>query len=307
MNILVTGAAGFLAVEAVRQLRARGHDVVTTDRRGVVDFTGDLANEAFCRRLPAADAVLHAAAVQYVSTDVPFISRKAYFHRNNVVATRNLAARFAGTPTHFVNVGTSMMYEQSGRDIYDVASPMKGQGLYSASKIAAQAWVDRMPNLTSCVIPCIIAGDGRAGLFKSLVTSMVKLRTVVYPGHGKHKVHVVHVEDVASLICAVIEQRAAGLFNAASPEPLSIAQWVDEISLELGLERVRTITLPLSPIEMVSMAIRYRLLAREQLLMLRFEHVLSIAEGLALGWAPRYTNSRIVRETARALAGVVAR
>jgi hypothetical protein len=35
--------------------------------------------------------------------------------------------------------------------------------------------------------------------------------------------------------------------------------------------------------------------------MLRYPHVLSIDEGLALGWVPKYTNARIVRETARAL------
>jgi nucleoside-diphosphate-sugar epimerase len=302
MNILVTGAAGFLAGECARQLGSLGHHVVTTDKRGTVDVTGDLSDEAFCQHLPDVDTVLHSAAVQYVSTDLPLLGRTAYFHRHNIVATRNLASRYAGSQTHFVNVGTSMMYEQSGRDIYDVLSPTRGQGLYSASKIAAQSFVDRMPNPTSCIIPCIIAGDGRAGLFKSLVTSMVKFRAVIYPGNGKHKIHVVHVQDVASLICTVIEKRATGRFNAASTGPLSLSEWVGEIADELRLDGVRTITFPLRPIEMISAAIRYRVLAQEQLLMLRFPHVLSIDEGLALGWTPQHTNAGIVRETARALA-----
>lgn len=302
MKILVTGAAGFLGSECVRQLRAAGHDLFTTDRRGPIDAAGDLADEAFVRGLPQVDTVLHCAAVQYVSADLPFLDRKAYFHRNNIVVTKNLATRYSDGATHFVNVGTSMMYEQSGRDIYDIGSPMRGQGLYSASKVTAQRFVDAMPNPTACIIPCIIAGDGRGGLFKSLLDSMQRLRTVIYPGAGRHKVHVVHVQDAASLIATVIEKRATGRFNAASPEPLSIAEWVDEIASELKLDGIRSVHLPLWPIELVSTAIRYRVLAREQLLMLRFPHVLSIQEGLRLGWTPRFTNSRIVRETARALA-----
>jgi hypothetical protein len=72
---------------------------------------------------------------------------------------------------------------------------------------------------------------------------------------------------------------------------------------ELGLARVRRLTIPLGPLEFASAASRYRLLAREQVLMLRFPHVLSIEESLALGWRPRYTNAQIVRETARTLTG----
>jgi nucleoside-diphosphate-sugar epimerase len=112
----------------------------------------------------------------------------------------------------------------------------------------------------------------------------------------------VHVGDVAALITRVIEQRATGRFHGASPEPLSISEWVDEIADELGLAKVRRLTLPLWPFEALSPVIGYRLLAREQLLMLRYPHVLSIDEGRAIGWAPHYTNARIVRETARALA-----
>ena len=302
MKILVTGAAGFLGSECVRRLCAAGHEVVSTDQRGRVDLTGNLADEAFTRGLPNVDTVLHCAAVQYVSNDLPLLDRRSFFRNNNIVATHYLTSRYAGTGAHFVNIGTSMMYEQSGRDLYDVRSPLRGQGLYSASKIQAQSFVDAMPNPTACVIPCIIAGDGRGGLFKSLVDSMLRLGVVIYPGRGRHKVHMVHVHDVAALIGLVIEQRATGRFNAASPEPLSISEWVDEIASELELEHVRTINVPLWPLDLVSPAIGYRLLAREQLLMLRYAHVLSIEDGLAIGWKPAYTNARIVRETARALA-----
>jgi nucleoside-diphosphate-sugar epimerase len=302
VKVVVTGASGFLGAESVRQLRAAGHDVITVDQSGSPDIRIDLADERAVRRLPDANAVVHSAAVQYVSADLPLVRRAAYFHRNNVAATRNLAARYTGRGAHFVNIGTSMMYGQTGQEVYGIHCPWREQGLYTASKIEAQRSVERMPNPTACVIPCIIAGEGRGGLFASLVGTMRRWRVAVWPGRGRHRVHLVHVRDAASLIVAVLERRATGRFNAASPRPLTIVQWVDEISSVLQLDPVRRIALPLAPVALAAAASGYRLFAQEQLLMLRMPHVLAVDESLALGWRPRYTNAQIVRETAAALA-----
>jgi nucleoside-diphosphate-sugar epimerase len=303
MKVLVTGAAGFLGRELVGRFRDAGHGVVTTDRLGTVDLRGDLADAAFARSLPDAGALVHAAAVQYVSRDLPRLARASYFERNNVVATRNLAARYAGTGAHFVNIGTSMMYAQSGAAVYRTTSPMEGQGVYSRSKLAAQKAIDALPDPHATVIPCIIGGPGREGLFRGFVNLMTRRGMVVFPGRGEHPVHMVHVEDVASLALRVVETRAQGFFNAAGPEPLSITQWVSEIEAALGLASVRRIRLPLAPIAALSAATGYRLLAREQLLMLGMPHVLATDESLALGWQPRHTNARIVRDIARHIAG----
>jgi nucleoside-diphosphate-sugar epimerase len=301
VKILVTGGAGFLGAECARQLRSAGHAVVTVDKAGPADRRMDLADAEATRHLPDADAVVHSAAVQYVSRDLPFFDRGTYFHRNNVAATRHLVDRYGGTGAHFVNVGTSMMYEQSGRAIYDVGCPWRGQGVYTASKIDAQRLVEGMSNPTACVIPCIIAGEGRGGLFASLVHSMQRWGLAVCPGPGLHKIHLVHVRDAAALIAAVIAHRATGRFNAASSSPLSIVEWIAEIGDELRLPRVRRVSLPLSALEAASAVSAYRLLTREQLLMLRFPHVLSVEESLALGWTPSYSSAQIVRETARTL------
>jgi len=301
MKTLVTGGAGFLGRECIRQLRAAGHDTVSSDRAGAVDFRGDLSNPEFCATLPDADAVVHCAAVQYLSPDLPLLAREAYFRKNNAEATACLARRYSGQATHFVFVGSSMMYEQNGAASYAPDSPMRAQGVYSASKLAAFGHVKRMPNRWAAVLPCIIAGPGRGGLFRPFARSIARLGVAVFPGGGGHPVHMVHVEDAASLLVRVVERGAAGVFNAASPGPLSIDQWVDVIAGELGVARVRRIRLPLAPIRGISAATGYRLLAAEQLLMLRYPHVLDVAPSLALGWQPRWDNTGILRETVRAL------
>ncbi len=303
MKILLTGAAGFLGRACLARLQAGGHEVVTTDRAGPVALQGDLANVAFTARLPDCDAVVHAAAVQYVSADLPWLARQAYFAHNNVQATRQLCTRYAGQDTHFVLVGTSMMYRQCGQAVYGTRSVMAGEGVYSLSKLAAQAHVDRLPNPHATVIPCIIGGPGREGLFRGFVRLMTRHGAVVFPGRGEHPVHMVHVEDVATLIDCVLARRAQGLFNAAGPQPLSIQGWVTEIEQVLGLPPVRRIRLPLAPVHALAACSGYRLLAREQLLMLAQPHVLDVSESLALGWQPAHSNARIVRDIARHIAG----
>ena len=299
MKILITGAAGFLGQECVRQFRENGHLIITTDRHGQVDFLGDLADASFCQTLPLVDAVIHSAAVQYVSQDLPLFKREAYFHRNNIMATQAICARYTDQTTHFVHVGTSMMYDQIGLEVYRTTSTLKGQGVYSHSKLQAQMFVNQLPNPTATVIPCIIGGRGREGLFRSFISMMKRYGIVVFPGTGTHLIHMVHVKDVAALIVRIVESQAIGRFNAAAPQPLSINQWVDEIENELNLKNIKRLNLPLFPIHLLSALSGHRLLAREQLLMLAQTHVLSIDESLRLGWKPHYTNAQIVREIAQ--------
>jgi nucleoside-diphosphate-sugar epimerase len=302
MKILLTGANGFVGRECAQQLRAAGHQVLSTDRKGPMDLTGDLSDQGFCASLPDVDALIHAAAVQYVSADLPLFSREAYFHRNNVEATRLLVARYSGTSTHFVNVGTSMMYAQNRSPIYRIDSPKQGQGVYSRSKLSAQRFVESAQLHWATLIPCIIGGVGREGLFRGFVKSIVKRGSVVFPGQGRHPIHMVHVQDVASLLRQIVETRAQGFYNAAAPNPLSITDWVREIAEEIGAAPPRIIRLPLRPLQAISALTGYRLLASEQLLMLDQPHVLDIERSLGLGWQPRFENARIARDIGRYIA-----
>lgn len=297
MRILITGAAGFLGKECVRQFREHAHEVLTIDKHGAVDLCGDLVDAGFTAVLPEVDVVVNCAAVQYVSSDLPFFFRESWFWRNNVDSARNLCTRYRDTAAHFIQVGSSMMYRQTGQALYGIDSAMGGEGVYSRSKAAAQVFVEQMSG-SATVIPCIIGGEGREGLFRGFVR-MAKHGFVVFPGRGEHPIHMVHVADVASLILRIAEIRARGFYNAAAPEPLSIRQWVDEIGNILGISAVIKLPIPLLPVKWLSWLCGYRLLAREQLLMLALPHVLSISESLAIGWQPRFTNAEIVRDIAR--------
>jgi nucleoside-diphosphate-sugar epimerase len=299
-RVLVTGAAGFLGGHCAAELQRRGHDVVTTDRRGTVACPGDLADRTFIATLPDVDTVVHAAGVQYVSPDVPFFNRRPWFQRNNVEATRNLVDRYRDVAGHFVYVSTSMTYVQQ-RGPIGTGTPRQAQGPYSASKLLAESYVTAHAGRVAIIVPCIIAGDGRGGLFVPFVSSMRRFGWALVPGSGRTKVNLVHVEDVSGLIALVVERRARGTFNAGGPDAVALLDWVDEIEKTLALPAVRRLTIPFRAVQGVSACLAYRPLAQEQVKMLNHDHVLNLAESGSLGWTPRWTNREIVRDTVRAL------
>lgn len=128
---------------------------------------------------------------------------------------------------------------------------------------------------------------------------MTRRGIAVVPGTGDHPTNMVHVEDAAALLALILDKQAVGPYNAAGPDPLTINQWIDEIEATLGLKGVRRLRIPYSVIQAGSVATRYRVIAREQLLMLGQTHALSIDSSLALGWQPQYDNRRIVQSIAR--------
>jgi len=297
MRVLITGAAGFLGKECAKLFKENAYHVITTDKLTGVDLQGDLSDAQFTASLPDVDLVINCAAVQYVSKDLPIFFRNFYFNKNNILTAKNLCERYKNTSAHLIHLGTSMMYKQTGQELYSLDSTMGGEGVYSISKLQAQTYIDQFPG-SATVIPCIIGGEGREGLFIGFVKMMKKFGFVLFPGQGRHKIHMVHVSDVADLIMVIAQKRAAGLYNAAAPEPLSIRQWIEEIQDELKIKQVTPVSIPLLPVKLISQALLYRVLAREQLLMLKYPHVLDIKESLAIGWKPKFTNAQIARDIA---------
>lgn len=300
-SVLITGASGFLGQECCTHFEAAGFRVITTDTHGIVALTGDLRDAAFTSGLPAVDVVVHCAAATYIR-QVPLFFRESHFISSNVTATRRLMDRYRSTDTHVINVGTSMMYEQTGRIPYDVGSPLKGAGVYSRSKLLAQRYIDSCPH-TATVIPCIIGGRGREGLFRALVHTIAQWGFAVCPTTRSHPIQMVHVSDVASLILRIATKRELGWYNAAGRHPLSIVQWIDAISTVVRRQRVRLVAVAPSLLSTCSALTGYRLLAQEQLEMLSTPHVLSIERSEGIGWNPQYDNSDIIQQITCGLLG----
>jgi UDP-glucose 4-epimerase len=98
MNVIVTGAAGYIGGQIVLQLKGAGHTVVGIDRRPLqahqtgqidsfvqADFDSDIAYKKLLETQP--DAIVHCAGTSLVG---PSIKKPSEYYGNNVAKTMNL-------------------------------------------------------------------------------------------------------------------------------------------------------------------------------------------------------------------------
>lgn len=291
-RVLLVGAAGFLGQACAREFNSLdGFVIITTDKCGNVDYRGDLSDKSFVDSLPDADIVINCAAVQYINKQ-PWFRRK-WFNRNNVLTTRNIVDRYHSK--RLIHVSTSMVYDQSLAGPFTERSSLRSQGLYSESKLDAEKIVHRVKN-HAIVVPCIIGGAGRGGLFVSFVKSISAFKSVFLVGNSNLRTSMVHVSDVAGLCKILVQSNFVGRFNAAADDALTISQWADLIGerLKSGCPHKIHISLPLASI--LAKLSSWRFLAREQISMLNHSHVLTCTRSKEIGWSPKFNSADIVRD-----------
>jgi len=258
MKVFVTGGTGFIGGEVVRQLRARGDEVVCLIRspeKGVAVqalgcelASGDLSDATALRTgMEGCDAVIHAAAMYEVG--IPKKQRPAMWEANVAGTERVMHAALEAKVPRIVYVSTVGIFGNTHKKIVDEGyrNPETDfTSYYEETKLEAHKLVERM--IADQGLPAIIVQPG--GVYGPGDTSQVadllgeffagKLPLLPFPELG---ICLSHVEDIAGGILLALDRGKVGEAYVISGPATTMREAIEMVAKVSGRKPPRG-TLP---------------------------------------------------------------
>lgn len=234
MKVFITGGTGYVGSVLVERLLAVGHTVTalarsvesadTLKRAGAIPVQGDLADTATLHASAAdADASIH-AAVDYTMTE-----------ESTAIELAAIAALVEGAGTATVAkpviyTSTGLVYGTDPTRSTDESADLPAQSAQPV-KAAAERIVLSATGITPILVRAgLVYGRGGSGLVTSLIASAVRTGLATYIEDGANAWHPVHVDDLAELYSAVLQNPVAGIFNAVGGTAFTFRELAEAIA-----------------------------------------------------------------------------
>jgi nucleoside-diphosphate-sugar epimerase len=255
MRVLVTGGAGFLGINLVRHLLARGDQVVSLDREPfdyperprITEVRGDIRVRAEVDRAVAGcDAVVHSAAA------LPLYSPQE-IHTSDVDGTRVVleAARDAGAG-RVVHISSTAVYGVPDHHPLVEDDRLHGVGPYGVAKVEAEAVCTRARDagqIVSILRPKSFVGPERLGVFALMYEWAREGRDFPILGRGDNRYQLLDVEDLCDAIVLALTAApdiANDTYNIGAETFTTLREDFQAVLDEAGHHR-RIRSLPVAP------------------------------------------------------------
>jgi UDP-glucose 4-epimerase len=234
MNVLVTGAAGFMAPHVANAFRQSGHTCFLTDirpREGdsdlqIADLT--LLDDAL-RVTKGMDFVCHLGGVGdvYLAFERPDEAARA-----NVVGTATLLeACLRNGVKKVIYTSTWEVYGKPQYEPLDELHPCWPDHPYNITKLAGEHLTVSYDRLKDLPAICLRLGTayGRGmrpnSVFSIFITKALKQQPITIKGSGEQMRQFTHTEDIGQAFALAAASKVHGeVFNIASPEEVTIRQ-----------------------------------------------------------------------------------
>jgi uncharacterized protein (TIGR01777 family) len=243
MNILITGATGFIGRHLVQRLKQDSHTIKVLSRNGkraseklgVPAYSWNYAKEEVPpEALDNIQVVIHLMG-ENLGNGRWTNKRKHEIYESRIASTRKLVAAAPPSLECFVCGSAIGIYPGEGDSIYDESFVVPAQGSFmqnicrdwemEAAKIESKG-VRRVSIRTGVVL-----GDG--GMLEKLLP-LFKLGLGGPVGHGRQWLPWIHIDDLVSVFAtAALDPRYHGPVNAVSPNPVRYREFATTLGRQL--------------------------------------------------------------------------
>ncbi|MDP9378960.1 MAG: NAD(P)-dependent oxidoreductase [Chloroflexota bacterium] len=227
-KVLVTGGAGFLGINLIRYLDARGYATASIDllpfdypdmKGKITEVQGDIRDpKALDRAMQGVDFVVHTAAA------LPLYSARDIY-TTDVEGTRNvMEAALRNGVKRVVHISSTAVYGIPDHHPLYENDRLEGVGPYGQAKIQAEmvCLEYRAKGLVVSIIrPKSFVGPERLGVFALLYDWALDGRNFPMIGSGKNRYQLLDVEDLCGAIhlCLTLpEEKVNDTFNIGARE-----------------------------------------------------------------------------------------
>ena len=250
MNLLLTGASGFLGKNIIPLLNAKysvrtmGLSINDDLKVNLATTVPDLKGESF-------DIVLHAAGKAH---SVPKTeAEKKVFFDVNLQGTINLCKALENTkkPKSIVFISTVAVYGREFGENIDESHPLNGDTPYAKSKIEAEKylteWCGERGVTLGIIRPSLIAGPNPPGNLGAMINGIHKGRYLSISG-GKSQKSVLMVQDIARMLPELVEK--GGVYNVCDDRHPTFAEL--EVVISKQLSKNKPVSIPFGLAKMIA-------------------------------------------------------
>jgi nucleoside-diphosphate-sugar epimerase len=243
MRVVVSGASGFIGSQVARLLRSSGHAVMSLVGRRIAGFDLFTKNgRRLVTNTTRPEAFVHCAWCVDPKTYLTDLANVDHMR-----STLELAEMLddAGCK-RFIGLGSCLEYgisctadleDRRKEGIYTKLSegaPLAPASLYAAMKLATGLALTNTSygGMKTAWARCFYVygpGEHPSRLVPSVINKLSKNEEALCTS-GKQVRDVLHVEDMASAICAILESDLEGVVNVGSGTPVTVAEIAKMIS-----------------------------------------------------------------------------